>query len=122
MAFLFILPQHLSFLAGKETGNSKFQDAQDKGTPLIDEDGLLSLVEATLQFVKQEEDAHAKSAASLTQQQPVAAAAMYGASQPSTSAGAPIRGHADSTLPATGKHPPAAPPLRLCCFWPDFYN
>jgi hypothetical protein len=71
--------------AGKETGNSKFQAAQDKGTPLIDEDGLLSLVKASLPFAKQEEAA--QPAAASTSGQAKAPAATPSAPQPSASAG-----------------------------------
>jgi hypothetical protein len=70
--------------AGKETGNSKFQAAQDKGTPLIDEEGLLSLVEASVPFAKREEDA--KPAAASTSGQAKAPAAAPSAPRSSASA------------------------------------
>jgi replication factor C subunit 1 len=65
--------------AGKDTGNSKFSSAKAKGTQLIDEDGLLSLVKASVPFVEEETDP-ARVAASCLVRTAVSGAAMYGAS------------------------------------------
>jgi hypothetical protein len=95
--------------AGKETGNSKFSAAQAKGTPLLDEDGLLGLVQASVPFAQQEASAAPAPAPAPAR---VPAAAMYGADDgPSTSKAA--RPAAAAAVPVD----PSAPcsPLDLRC-------